>query len=73
MVSATIHHCATTTNEVNKFIDDNHRYFYPPKYPDDYRFDVGNEHNLDEAVDPQSLIKLVKFLKRGKATGNHTQ
>ena len=54
-------------NEVNKFIEDNHRYFYPPVYPDDYRFDVGNEHELVEDVNPQSLIKLVKFLKRGKA------
>ena len=31
-------------DEVNKFIEDNHRYFYPPEDPDDYRFDVGNEH-----------------------------
>ena len=53
--------------EVNKLIEDNHRYFYPPEDPDDYRFDVGNEHELVEDVDPQSLIKLVKFLKRGKA------
>ena len=29
-------------DEVNKFIEDNHRYFYPPEDPDDYRFDVGN-------------------------------
>ena len=54
-------------NEVNTFIEDNHRYFCPPEDPDDYRFDVGNEHELVEDVDPQSLIKLVKFLKRGKA------
>ena len=40
-------------NEVNKFIEDNHRYFYPPEDPDDYRFDVGNEHELVEDVDPQ--------------------
>ena len=33
-------------DEVNKFIEDNHRYFYPPEDPDDYRFDVGNEHEL---------------------------
>ena len=32
--------------EVNKFIEDNHRYFYPPEHRDDYRFDVGNEHEL---------------------------
>ena len=29
-------------DEVNKFMEDNHRYFYPPEDPDDYRFDVGN-------------------------------
>ena len=39
-------------NEVNQFIEDNHRYFYPSKDPDDYRFDVGNEHKLVEDVDP---------------------
>ena len=59
-------------NEVNKFIDDNHKYFYPPEDPDDCRFDVGNEHELVEDVDPQTLIKLVKFLKRGKASGPDT-
>ena len=59
-------------NEVNKFIEDNHRYFYPPEDPDDYRFDVGNEYELVEDVDPQALIKLVKFIKRGKATGSDT-
>ena len=56
-------------NEVNKFIEDNHRYFYPPEDPDDYRFDVGNDHELVEDVDPQSLIKMARFLKRGKAPG----
>ena len=55
--------------EVNKFIQDNHRYFCPPEDPDDYRFDVGNEHELVADVDAQTLIKLVKFLKRGKAPG----
>ena len=59
-------------NEVNKFIEDNHRYFYPLNDPDDYRFDVGNEHELVEDVDPQILIKLSKFLKRGKAPGPDT-
>ena len=56
-------------DEVNKFIEDNHRYFYPPEDPDDYRFDVGNEHELVADVDAQTFIKLVKFLKRGKAPG----
>ena len=59
-------------NEVNKFIEDNHKYFYPPEDPDDYRLDVGNEHELVENVDLQTLIKLVKFLKRGKAPGPDT-
>ena len=56
-------------DDVNKFIEDNHRYFYPPEDPDDYRFDVGNEHELVADVDAPTLIKLVKFLKRGKAPG----
>ena len=56
-------------HEVNKFVEDNHRYFYPPEDPDDNRFDVGNEHELVDDVDAQTLIKLVKFLKRGKAPG----
>ena len=60
-------------DEVNKFIEDNHWYFYPPEDPDDYRFDVGNEHELMEDVDAQTLIKLVKFLKRGKAPGPDTK
>ena len=59
-------------NEVNKFIEDNHRYFYPPEDPDDYRFDAGNEHELLEDINPQSLTKLVKFLKSGKAPGPNT-
>ena len=29
-------------DEVNKFTEDNHRYFYPLEDPDDYCFDVGN-------------------------------
>ena len=59
-------------NEVNKFIEDNHRYFYSPEDPDDCRFDVGNEHELVEDVDAQTLIKLAKFLKRGKTPGPDT-
>ena len=54
-------------HEINKFVEDNHRYFYPPKDPDDYIFDVGNEHELVDDVGAQTLIKLVKFLRRGKA------
>ena len=58
--------------DVNKFVEDNHRHFYPPEDPDDYRFDVGNEHELVADVDATTLIKLVKFLKRGKAPGPDT-
>ena len=53
--------------EVNKFVKDDHGYFYLPEDPDDYRFDVGNEHELVDDIDIQTLIMLVKFLKRGKA------
>ena len=42
-------------NEVNKFVEDNHKYCYPPEDP----ADVGNEHELVEDVDPHSLINLV--------------
>ena len=59
-------------SEVNKFIEGNHGYFYPPEDPDEYRFNVGNEHELVEDVDAQTLIKVVKFLKRGKAPGLDT-
>ena len=52
-------------HEVNKFIEDNHRYFYPPEDPDDHRFDVGNEHELVADVHAQTLIKL-SFLKEVK-------
>ena len=48
-------------------------FFYPPQDPDDdYRFDVGNEYQLVEDIDAQTFIKLVKFLKRGKAPGPDT-
>ena len=59
-------------HEVNKFIKDNYRHFYPPEDPNDYRFDVGNEHKLVDDVDDETLITLVKFLKRGKAPGPDT-
>ena len=59
-------------DEVNKFIEDNHRYFYSPEDPDDYRFDVRDEHKLVADADAQTLIKLVKFLKGGKSPGPDT-
>ena len=33
---------------------------------------MGNEHELVEGFDPQSLIKVVEFLKRGKTSGPDT-
>ena len=45
-------------HEVNKFIEDNHRCFYSPEDPADYRFDVGNENEPVANVDTQTLIKL---------------
>ena len=67
-----IHFDSNHFTEVNKFMEDNYQYFYPPEDPDDYRFDVGNEQELVADVDAQTLIKLVKFLKRGKAPGPNT-
>ena len=67
-----VHFDSNHVNEVNKFTEDNYQYFYPPEDPDDYRFDVGNEHELVADVDAQTLTKLVKFLKRGKAPDNDT-
>ena len=60
------------SNEVNQFIEDNHRYSYPTEDPNDYRFDLGIEHKLVEDVDAQTPIKLVKFPERGKAPGPNT-
>ena len=44
-------------DEVNNFIEDNHKYFYPPEDPDDYRFDIGNEHmSLWQMLMPQPSL-----------------
>ena len=67
-----VHFDSNHFNEVSKSMEDNHRYFYYSEDPDDYRFDVGNEHELVEDVDALSLIKLVKFLRGGKAPGPDT-
>ena len=56
-------------DEVNQFIEDNSEYFYPPEDPDDYRSDMDDDHDLVADVDSATLIKIVKFLKRGKAPG----
>ena len=67
-----VHFDSNHLDEVNKLIEDNHQYFYPPEDTDDYRFDVGNEQELVADIDAQTLIKLVKFLKRDKAPGPDT-
>ena len=56
-------------DEVNQFIEDNYEYFYPPEDPDDYRSDIDDDHDLVADIDYATLIKIVKFLKRGKAPG----
>ena len=54
-------------HEVNQFIEDNYEYFYPPGDPDDYRSDMDDDHDLVANIDSDTLIRIVKFLKRGKA------
>ena len=57
-------------DEVNEFIEDNYVYFYPPEDPDDYRVDMDDDHDLVADIDSDTLIRIVKFLKPGKASGN---
>ena len=54
-------------DEVNQFIEDNYGYFYPPEDPDDYRSDMDD---LVANIDSDTLIRIFKFLKRGKAPGS---
>ena len=56
-------------DEVNQFIEDNYEYFYPPEEPDDYRSDMDDDHNLVADIASDTLIRIVKFLERGKASG----
>ena len=56
-------------DEVNQFIKDNYVYFYPPEDPDDYREDMDDDHDLVADIDSDTLTRIVKFLKRGKAPG----
>ena len=56
-------------DEVNQFIQDNYEYFYPPEDPDDYRSNMDDDHDLVADIDSDTLIRIVKFLKRGKAPG----
>ena len=54
-------------DEVNQFIEDNYECFYPPEDPDDHRSDMDDDHDLVTDIDSDTLIRIVKFLKRGKA------
>ena len=56
-------------DEVNQFKEDNYEYFYPPEDPDDYRSDMDDDHDLVADIDSDTLIRIVKFLKQGKAPG----
>ena len=56
-------------NEVNQFIENNFECFYPPEDPDDYRADMDDDHDLVANIDSDTLIKIVKFFRRGKAPG----
>ena len=57
-------------DEINQFIEDNYEYLYPPEDSDDYRSDMDDDHDLVTNVDSDTLIRIVKFLKRGKAPGS---
>ena len=56
-------------DEVNQFIEGNYEYFYAPEDPNDNRSDMDDDHDLVADIDSDTLIKIVKFLKRGKAPG----
>ena len=57
-------------DEVKQFIEDNYEYFYPPENHNDYRMDMDDDHDLVVDIDSDTLIRIVKFLKR-KAPGPH--
>ena len=44
--------------------------FYHPEDRDDYRSDIDDDHDLVGDLDSDTLIRIVKFLKRGKAPGS---
>ena len=54
-------------DEFNQFIEDNYEYFYPPEDHNNYRMDMDDDHDLVADIDSDTLIRIVKFLKRGKA------
>ena len=54
-------------DEINQFIKDKYEYFYPSEDPHDYRTDMDDDHDLVVDIDSDTLIKIVKSLKQGKA------
>ena len=56
-------------DEVNQFTEDNYEHFYPPEDPDDYGTNMDDDYDLVTDIDSDTLIRIVKFLKRGKASG----
>ena len=56
-------------DKFNQFIEDNYKYFYPPENPDDHRTDMDDDHDLVADIDSDIFIRIIKFLKRGKAPG----
>ena len=57
-------------DEVSQIIEGNYEYFYPPEDPDDYRSDMDYDHHVLMAdIDSDTLIMIIKFIKRGKAPG----
>ena len=60
----------TSASRVTILIRTAYEYFYPPEDPDDYRSDIDDDHNLVADIDSDTLIRIVKFLKRGKSPGS---
>ena len=60
-------------DEVSQYIEDNYDYFHPPEDPDDYKLDVDDDHDVVPDIDSDTctLIRIVKFLKQGKAPGHN--
>ena len=50
-------------------MEDNYEYFHPLEDPEDYRLDMDDDHDLVVDIDSDTLIRIVKILKRGKAPG----
>ena len=49
--------------------EDNNKYFYLPEDSADYRTDMDDDHDFNADIDSDTLIRIVKFLKRGRAPG----